>query len=163
MAKVTFPIAIWSGIAANPAHSLFPLSQVALGTLSGKIAYNNKVMEFNDISDFDILDLAAAKSVIAAGGSVIDYPAYTKVADTSAQVPAGIPDRTYTDEEGDELVKTWEQWSPIPPQLLADDDYGIPLANGSKYYDGSTWAAFEDAGLSVYDEPTYRGLLPVAD
>lgn len=163
MTKVTFPIAIWSGIASNPAHALFPLSQTALGTLSGKILYQNKTMEFQEISDFDILDLTAAKGVLAYGGSVINYPAYTKVSDPTASVPTGIPNRTYIDEDGDEVIKTWEEWSPTPPQLLTDGDYGIPLANGSKYYDGSTWADFETAGLTVYDQPTYQSLIAVPE
>lgn len=163
MAKVTAPIAIWSVMASNPQDALFPLSQTALGTLSGKITYSGGIISFNDISDFTLITLASAKALLARGFSVIDYPAYTAVDDPSVSVPEGIPGRTYLDEEGDEVVKTWEEWSPTPPQLLTSSKYGIPLANGSKYYDGSTWADFEAAGLTLYDQPTYKGLLPQGD
>jgi hypothetical protein len=78
-------------------------------------------------------------------------------------VPAGIPDRIITDDEGNETVKTWAQWGSSSHVDLTDGTKGISLVYNSTQCTNIECAAlYGMTGYTLLNEVDYRALLPVA-
>lgn len=85
----------------------------------------------------DVID-----AILNAGGDILNLPVFFEVADKSAAVPVGVPNRTYEDENGDTQVYTWAEW---------DKDGDITI-NGTEYVNASAFTgknpALSEIGIS---------------
>jgi len=70
----------------------------------------------------------------AAGGSVTDYPFYIKMstATYAGNVPDGMPNRSYTDEDDNEVIRTWAEWKDATHNHFDADD-------GDKMVPANSW------------------------
>jgi hypothetical protein len=66
-------------------------------------------------------------AVLGAGGDILNFPVFFEVADKTAEVPVGVPDRSYVNEEGETVIRTWDEW---------DTDGSITI-NGTEYVNSS--------------------------
>ena len=166
-AKVTLPIATWQGIAANPSSPLFALSQTGVALLNPVNDRANGNIVFDNIEDSSLFTLDACKAILAAGGEIYNYPIFAclTIAKYAEQVPEGIPYRSYVDEDGDTIIRNWNEWTTVENPTLTNGTIGIPLhQNGGDYILGSEWITLDGvAGYTLVDEATYRTLRPTPE
>lgn len=165
-AKVTLPIATWQAIAADPTNPLFGLSQAGVALLSPKNDTKNGNIVFDNIEDGSLFTKAACEAILAAGGEVYNYPIFASMtqAKFDGQVPEGIPGRTYTDDDGDEIIKTWAEWAVTSTPTLTDGTIGVPLQNRQEYIKGSEWITLDGvSGYVLLDTEAFRALLPQSE
>lgn len=100
----------------------------------------------------DQLSMDGAKYLFSKGGDVENYPTWIKIDDATDDVTAGLPDRTYTDQQGNTHTKTWEQWSGSAILDRGNQLYCC-ATNGSRYYKISELAPVINDLVSQDDLP----------
>lgn len=68
------------------------------------------------------------KQIVAVGGEVKAFPAWFKMTKAYAQatdVPTGMPNRTYTDENENEVVRKWYEWHDGSHNIVEVSDNGV--------------------------------------
>lgn len=119
--KITAPLAL---VQIGGALRELAIEAVVLGANSS-IADGQAVYEVQD-SHSDLIAPYLA-GILAAGGDILNLPVYYAVADKTQPVPEGVPARSYTDENGDTIIKTWNEY---------DTDGGITV-DGQEYVNSS--------------------------
>jgi hypothetical protein len=126
-----------------------------------RISGDQSCLEFSDAS---LLPLAVFLGSVPDGFTIHNWPCFLSLASNlyNSDVPAGIPDRTTTDDEGVETVKTWAQWGSSAHVDLTDGTKGIPLV-----YNNTACTNVEAvvlSGLEGYEllsQAEYIALMPV--
>ena len=111
-----------------------------------------------DLSMVDFLELNDD------GFAVHNWPCFLSLDATkySDLVPAGIPDRIITDDEGNETVKTWAQWGSTSHVDLTDGTKGIPLVyNSTSCTNVECAVLYGLTGYTLLNEVDYRALKPI--
>lgn len=116
----------------------------------------------NDVSA-DIVTPDLALSILALGGDVENYSRWIVVPDASANVTAGIPQATVTDE-GNETPRTWADWH--------GPNHSHIEINGTTYVSTHAWGtdllmsqqkALTDAGLTLITKDELLALMPAPE
>lgn len=116
--------------------------------------------------------LDAANVTLLSGGRLDDFKFFFKVSDLDAQVPAGVPNSDYLDENDTPVLHTWRTWcrSDIPPLTDGTDFYIRSSANTGKdvAYDaalmgisqaGTGAVTLEDLGTGLDKVRAYQSTL----
>lgn len=82
---------------------------------------------FNILERDKAMIIDSIAGILQAGGDILNLPVFYEVADKTAQVPEGIPERSYVNDEGQTIVKTWNEY---------DVDGSITI-NGTEYVNSS--------------------------
>ena len=67
------------------------------------------------------------KQIVAVGGEINAFPVWFKMTKAYAEatdVPTGVPDRSYTDENDQEIIRKWSQWHDATHPVYEVDDNG---------------------------------------
>ena len=67
------------------------------------------VIEYSGIANHK-LSLTFAKQLHAMGVIITEYPTWIEIESEDSEVPVGVFDRTYVDEDNEEQVHTWATW-----------------------------------------------------
>lgn len=120
-----------------------------------------------DIRDFPIRPTAGTLSIeeiLGIGGEVDGYPVFFELTPTAyaGDVPAYMPDRSYIDDNDNEVIRTWAEYK--------DDAHEHTEINGKHYvasnpfgYDipASAWIQADDeTGITVKTVEEYKSILP---
>ena len=57
-----------------------------------------------------LMQIDVAKYVVSKGGDVLDFRLHIEIEDGDDLVPDGVLGSTYTNEDGVEAVRTWNEW-----------------------------------------------------
>jgi len=98
------------------------------------------------------------------GFTIHNWPCFLSLASNlyNSEVPAGIPDRATTDDEGVETVKTWAQWGSSTHFDLTDGTKGFQLAynhTACTNVDVAVLSGLE--GYELLSKAEFIALLPV--
>jgi len=58
----------------------------------------------------EFFTLDHAKLIVSKGGEVSSFPLFIEIDDVTSAVDASLPDSTFTNEDGEEVVNTWSSW-----------------------------------------------------
>lgn len=103
--------------------------------------------------------MATAQAIVSLGAEVSNYPFFIKVVKANT-VPAGVPNRDYTDDQGAAAVHTWESWKASAFDFATMDNGDIYVA--SEAHDGKVTKLndFSTVFADCVDAATYTSLLP---
>jgi len=111
---------------------------------------------------------AIATAFLSAGGDIEEAPIFIKMSSSKYQqdVPVGIHERTFEDDDGNELNRKWSEWKDSTHEHLTADD-------GDKIVPGNSWgyelsseslkALLALTGYTLYMGHEVSALLPVED
>ena len=117
------------------------------------------------ISDTSIFTPTQAVGVYTKGYEIEGYPLWIAVPDPDAELPEGLPNRTYLNEAGETVVRTWQQLKESTQydyRELDDDGESVTVISSAafgngEHLDASTWAPLVLAGtLTVFSEHDVR-------
>lgn len=157
-----FSNALWKSLYKSADESMKDLMSFAFGL---KVK-NNPIgkVEVSGITNYNELTLASVQTLVGLGAEVEGYPlfAYCAEAKLSEDCPDVLPGYQYTDDQGNPVTYTLQEW-------ITNQNYTVQdLTNGSKGFglnpDKVSFAQAINlnalAGFTVVDTPTYKGLLP---
>ena len=58
----------------------------------------------------EFFTLDHAKLIVSKGGEVSSFPLFIEIDDVTSAVDVSLPDSTFTNEDGEEVVNTWSSW-----------------------------------------------------
>lgn len=120
---------------------------------------------FTQETDGLFLTLEDVSAILSAGGEVEGLPIYIEMtaAKYASDVPAGIPNRSITDEEGVETVLKWSEWK---GSNMTHAQYGtkhyVPANSniaGGEYMKGSEFMVLNGvSGYKLLTEAEYKAV-----
>lgn len=158
MVETTININFLNSQHADYNHTLAGLcSQAVISGATNKYNNDGTVTYFISNENFP---MTLGQTLIGFSCEVYKMPFFIKIDSETSNVPQGLPNRTYTDENGAEQIKNWQEWK-------------LPNFNFHVLSDGFTYIAAEaNTGDHVYladfmaesanliDVATFRSLQP---
>ena len=158
MVKVKIDINKLNGDHADYSQTLFELCTMAVvsgATVEYEDGYATYLIADNNFP------MALAQGVVALGGIVTQFEFFIKVSAPDANVPVGVPGREYTDDNGNEAVRTWNEW-----KLSGTHDFHT-LDDDNQYVGGNAHAGeyvmfneFATVFSDCIDTMTFTSMLP---
>jgi len=102
---------------------------------TAKKEVNDDIIRYYNIAE-DKVSLAKAQALCSIEGITIeDYSTFIEISDKDAEVPIGVPNRTYQDEEENTVVHTWSTWKRANHTFIevGDKTYLGSNANSGQY------------------------------
>jgi hypothetical protein len=154
-----------ANLQAGDPNPFFPFID-SLNQSGNNIIRRGVLSEMTPENDDDLswVNVGRMAMLYGVGGDVDGLEVYAQV-DPLAEVPEGLPGRTYpeVDENGDptgvDLVKTWEEWKPSTHTFHElDGNTYVALVYAEKYLKASEWVPLYLAGLPVLTRTEFLAL-----
>lgn len=147
----------------NPDHvdfsqTLYELCQRAVVSGAG-ITYDNAGSVVYAITPGNF-PMALGQAVVALGCEVTGMEFFIKVSAPDAQIPVGVPHREYSDENGDEVIRTWSSWKLSNHNFTVLNDNNIYI--GANAYNNKVPSLndFATVFADCIDTMTFTSMLP---
>lgn len=134
-------------------------------TINRGPSVSTMVVENGD--DISWVDSARCALLASVGGLVEGLLIVGRIADRTAEVPEGLPGRTYPEVDGEgeptgvDLIHTWESWATANGCVFLvknDVDY-LPLKRNETYLTSAEWLPLHLAGsLTVLTQGEYQAI-----
>lgn len=119
------------------------------------------------ITDDSLVTIPTVMAWIAGGGEVEEMPAFIEFtpAAYAKNVPEGIPNRSYTNDKGNESIRTWSEWKDATHEHreINGKHYVPSNAFGYDLKGSELTIVHAISGANVLTAAEYKALIPVED
>lgn len=109
----------------------------------------------------------SVQEIIGIGGDVEDYPVFIELTDAvyNGQIPEFMPERTYLDEQDNEVIRTWAEYhDDSHTHETIDSKHYIPSNSFGYNLNASVWVQLlSETGTDIKSIEEYQALFPSED
>lgn len=107
------------------------------------------------IQDIGQLPLASVLGLVAGGCTVEGWPSWVKLlpAQLEDDVPNYLQNATIQPEEGDERLKTWDEWGMFRRVVTEPAEIWVETSSGGAWATGAVLAQLNTAGYTIKSTP----------